>query len=221
MRMSRILPMVALVCLLSWAGSVFGADAVSVVAGPITNRANGHVYYLLGQNTWKNSQAEAAILGGNLASIKDELENQWVLDTFSNYGGTHRSLWLGLTDAATSGSFKWVDGKPVTYLHWAASEPNLIGTEHFVYMFPRNRPDPVSQPAGYWNNFTDQSMQPHGASPIHGVVKLPPSSSSNGLSPAFNFLGNISARVLLVIGLLSLIVGAAVGVVLLTVLRNK
>ena len=43
--------------------TVPGARA-AVLAGPITNAANGHLYYLLSANTWTASEAEAVGLGG-------------------------------------------------------------------------------------------------------------------------------------------------------------
>ena len=222
MRMTNPLAKTSLLFLCLWASSACGGEAIPILAGPITNPANNRVYYLLGQNTWKNSQADAAILGGNLVSLLDAAENQWVLDTFASYGGIHRSLWIGLTDAAASGNFKWVDGEPFSYSNWAPTEPNMIGVEHFVYMFPRNRPDPVSQPVGYWNNYTDQSTEWHGASPIHGVVKLRPYTQPNHLPPltGLKWIGAASYRSVLLLGLLSLLAGVGVGTVLLLALRK-
>lgn len=36
----------------------------AVLAGPLTNDANGHFYYLLKSATWTNSEAQAVVLGG-------------------------------------------------------------------------------------------------------------------------------------------------------------
>jgi len=66
-----------------------------ILAGPITNPMNGHIYYLLSQNTWTESQVDAVQLGGNLATINDETEQNWVYQTFP---GTNRNLWIGLAD---------------------------------------------------------------------------------------------------------------------------
>ena len=54
-----------------------------VIAGPIANPANDHVYYLLELDTWTNSEAEAVSMCGHLATINDSAEEQWVFDTFS------------------------------------------------------------------------------------------------------------------------------------------
>lgn len=95
----------------------------AVISGPITNPANGHVYYLLSQNTWTESEAEATGLGGHLVSINDAQENEWVVSQFATFGGINRYLWIGLTDAADEGVFTWSSGEPLTYENWGSGEP--------------------------------------------------------------------------------------------------
>ena len=55
-----------------------------IIAGPITNPANGHDYYLLGANTWTASEAEAENLGGTLAVIRNAAEQEWVFSKFGS-----------------------------------------------------------------------------------------------------------------------------------------
>src|SRR5512145_3029810 len=95
--------------------TVPGARA-AVLAGPITNAANAHTYYLLSANTWTASEAEARGLGGHLVTINDAAENQWVRSTFFPLTGVpYASLWIGLNDAANEGQFVWANGEPVTF----------------------------------------------------------------------------------------------------------
>jgi Na+(H+)/acetate symporter ActP len=68
----------------------------AVLAGLITNTSTSHVYYLLSQNTWTASEAEAIRLGGHLATIDDTVENHWIYTNFSNFGGQPPALWIGL-----------------------------------------------------------------------------------------------------------------------------
>lgn len=96
----------------------------AVISGPITNPANGHVYYLLSQNTWTESEAEATGLGGHLVSINDAQENEWVVSQFATFGGINRYLWIGLTDAADEGVFTWSSGELLTYENWGSGEPS-------------------------------------------------------------------------------------------------
>lgn len=107
----------------------------TVISGPIVNPGNNHTYYLLDRTTWFESQAEALNLSGNLVTINDAAENDWVYSTFSNFDGTNRGLRIGLNDAASEGAFVWVSGEPVTYTNWAVGEPNNTnGEEHFVHI---------------------------------------------------------------------------------------
>src|SRR5262245_50261975 len=93
--------------------TVSGARA-AVLAGPITNAANAHLYYLLSSSTWTASEAEAIGLGGHLVTINDAAENQWILNTFSPLTGVPESrLWIGLKDTAIEGEFVWASGEPV------------------------------------------------------------------------------------------------------------
>ena len=134
-------------------------------AGIITtslNPSNGHTYHLLTTNTWTESQAEAELLGGNLVTINDEAENDWVYSTF-NGGGT-RSLWIGLNDAATEGTFAWVSGEAVSYTNWAGPEPNnFFGNEDYAHFYTSNY-------GNAWNDATNSGTDI--ADPIHGVVEV-------------------------------------------------
>jgi hypothetical protein len=47
-----------------------------IIAGPITNPANGQDYYLLTPDTWSASEAEAENLGGTLTIIRNADEQK-------------------------------------------------------------------------------------------------------------------------------------------------
>lgn len=146
-----------------------------IIGGPLTNPANGHVYYLLPSNTWSNSAAQAVILGGHLATINNAEENAWVVSNFSLFGGVPRGLWLGFTDRDLEGSFVWVSGEPITYLNWASGEPNNYGAsapgftnESFAHIWAPN----VSVPTGTWNDLPDISNLFNGSTPQFGLYGL-------------------------------------------------
>jgi hypothetical protein len=162
----RIPPLMALV-VLSLA-SVPGTRA-AVLAGPLTNAANGHLYYLLSANTWTASEAEARGLSGHLVTINDAAENQWVLNTFSPLTGVAEArLWIGLNDAANEGQFVWASGEPVTFTYWYPGEPDdggPGGEDHTALFHSIFVP-----PDGRWLDISDLVVNPH--IPKFGVVEV-------------------------------------------------
>ena len=153
----------------------------AIIAGPITNSANGHHYYLLAESGWINAQAEAVSLDGNLTTINDAAEQQWVYSTFSKFGGVDRNLWIGLYDPdATNNAtqraqrrteFQWVSGETSSYRNWSPVEPNNPQTTDpatpELYGHIWNPSDPN---AGDWNNYRDLANV-FGRS-VNGVVEV-------------------------------------------------
>lgn len=89
------------------------------------NPDNGHLYIFSEPDTWYGAQAQAEALGGNLVTINDGDEQEWLLDTF----GSKRAFWAGLTDneiynPSGEGNFKWVSGESSSFDNWPAPEPN-------------------------------------------------------------------------------------------------
>jgi len=154
--------------ILSIAGAI--AAPATILRGPITNSANGHVYYLLAQANWTQSEDEAISLGGHLVTINDEAENNWVYDTFSLFNGAPIALWLGLNDQLQEGKFVWTSGQTSSYTHWSAGQPDNGGgelTENFVHMwFPGFNPGYDR----YWNDLPD--LDSVHQTPVCGVVEI-------------------------------------------------
>ncbi|HEY5298986.1 MAG TPA: S8 family serine peptidase [Verrucomicrobiae bacterium] len=136
--------------------------AADVLEGPITNPANGHLYYLVASNTWTASEAVAVQLGSHLATINDAAEDAWVYSTFSDFGSVQRGYWIGLYDpskdldtgATHEANFVWVSGDSATYRNWGSGEPNNGGTvvddEWYVHVF-----SPTDRRASHWNDIYD------------------------------------------------------------------
>lgn len=60
--------------------------------------------------------------------------------------------WIGLTDAATEGTFAWASGEPVTFTNWRTGEPNEInGGEDCTVMYG-NYVGEFASYAGFWND---------------------------------------------------------------------
>lgn len=136
---------------------------------PIVNPANGHIYMLLRQGTWKQSEARAVALGGHLATVRNQAEEDWILKTFGRYGGSQRLLWIGLSDVEKKFHFSWSSGESVSYTRWAPGEPNNAGRgEDFVAIYY-----PGHSQQGKWNDWDDQSSDPIGL-PMNGVAEIIP-----------------------------------------------
>ncbi len=149
-----------------------GNSDASIIGEPILNPMNNHSYFLLSSNTWTASNAEAMSLGGQLVTIRNSSENQWIYDTFGYYGGLNRGIWLGFTDLDRSGNWIWISGEPITYTNWEWGEPNLLGQENWAMMSA-----PYWGRNGGWNNYGDIAWD--GANfPICGVVEFVPEPGS-------------------------------------------
>jgi predicted DNA-binding protein (MmcQ/YjbR family)/methionine-rich copper-binding protein CopC len=80
---------------------------------------NGHTYLLSRDGmSWTAAQAYAEQFGGDLVTINDEAEQQWIATQFS-----WANPWIGLTDAATEGTWMWSDGSSVSYENWGSGHP--------------------------------------------------------------------------------------------------
>jgi hypothetical protein len=167
---------------------LIGAASVGFAAPSVVdiavNPANNHTYELLSNSDWLSAESAAVSLGGHLVTINDQAENDWLY----NQWGQTRSLMIGLTDAATEGTFVWTSGQAFTYSNWNLGEPNNgvgFGTtpENYVYMYANGFGTP-----GKWNDYQGGSdLFPQPAT--QGVVELP----EPGLCSLIT-LGGLAAR---------------------------
>ena len=166
--------------LVEWLARVPTNAAVTnlvILAGPFLNPGTSHYYYLLGSTNWTTSEFWATQLGGHLATIETANEENWVYDTFADYGGTNRNLWIGLTnDPANPTNFVWSGGQTnVVYANWVAGEPtNCSGNDIYTAILGQTNAFP-----GLWvlenNSGTDNNGVTCGVPPtnrIYGVVEV-------------------------------------------------
>ncbi|MBD2139957.1 hypothetical protein H6F39_00795 [Anabaena sp. FACHB-1250] len=106
---------------------------------------NGSKYLLTGPGTWKQAQDQARSLGGNLVTVNNQAEQDWLVSTF----GGSELLWIGLTDEVTEGQFRWASGETYTYTNtnwnWNTGEPNNLRNEDYAGMNWGG--------AGKWNDY--------------------------------------------------------------------
>ncbi|MCU0707694.1 MAG: S8 family serine peptidase [Pirellula sp.] len=123
---------------------------------------NGHYYALTsGIKTWQASQAEAASLGGNLVTVNDQLEQNFLKRVFFSGPNRNWTYWIGLNDIGEEGNFVWASGEPVEFTNWAPFEPNDggIGEDGVQINF-----DPFNN-NGAWNDLWDTYN-------FYGIIEL-------------------------------------------------
>ncbi|XP_044129877.1 pulmonary surfactant-associated protein D-like isoform X2 [Bufo gargarizans] len=83
------------------------------------------------QLTYNESKAICLKAGGQLATPRNSEENNAILNIAQNY---NMFPFLGITDIQTEGTFRYSDGKSITYSNWNIREPNQAGEEDCVEM---------------------------------------------------------------------------------------
>lgn len=141
-----------------------GSDTLEVSlveAGEVFFEGNGHLYeYVSSTLTWTAAEAAAELLTrygstGYLATITSSEENDFVADRLEDAG------WMGASDAAIEGDWRWVTGPetgeafwsgdelgsvvPGEYENWNAGEPNDAGSNEDCGQF-------LSGGSGQWND---------------------------------------------------------------------
>ena len=83
---------------------------------------------VIGNLTWAQARDDAVLRGGHLATVTSlDEHNQLVAQV-----GSPGSSWLGGTDEAVEGTWKWITGEPWNYTRWSSGEPNNNGGEHYL-----------------------------------------------------------------------------------------
>jgi len=114
----------------------------------------GHHYCLIDDVSvkWDDAKKHCEKLGGHLATITSEAEENFLRD-YVVENGTKNSYWLG-GYVNKIGMWAWVTGEKFKYTNWGAGQPdNYLGKEDVLMMY-RN-PNPMnesSSPQGAWND---------------------------------------------------------------------
>lgn len=95
-------------------------------------------------DTWEAAQQYCESLGGHLATITSQEENDYIYKVVRDAGYT--SAYFGLTDVDTEGTWKWITGEPLSYQNWHKGEPNSENQNEDYAMFYYKYSD------GTWND---------------------------------------------------------------------
>jgi hypothetical protein len=131
------------------------------------NPTNNNTYHLLVASSWEDAASYALSLGGFLVTVDDASENEWIVDTFSTWDNQSRHLWIGLSDDAQEGHYRWHDGTPFLYRNWGDAQPSEGGDEHYIHIAGTNMGN--IEP-GTWNDLENDPQY----FPVYGVVEVGP-----------------------------------------------
>ncbi|XP_064859737.1 C-type lectin domain family 4 member M-like [Oncorhynchus nerka] len=70
--------------------------------------------------TWKESRQDCLERGADLVIINSDKEQTFLFNL-------EKRVWIGLTDSVIDGTWKWVDGKPLTTRYWCDPQPDNGG----------------------------------------------------------------------------------------------
>ena len=110
----------------------------------VVNPANGHAYKSIHCKSWDDANSQAVAEDAYLVTIRNAAEQKWLSEIFG-----FRPYWIGLTDFAKEGDWRWTNGEPTNYTNWAPHEPMDadMGEEDYVVMF------------GEWSDVGTESVQ--------------------------------------------------------------
>ncbi|XP_029544192.2 CD209 antigen-like protein E isoform X1 [Oncorhynchus nerka] len=97
---------------------------------------NTSLYYISNDyKTWEDSRQDCLKRGADLAVINSEEEQVFISQLNSK-------PWIGLTDKDSEGTWKWVDGTPLTTAFWSTEEPNdrAVNGEDCVSLYYHTQP---------------------------------------------------------------------------------
>ena len=84
-------------------------------------------YVLVDGPSWSDAQANAIKLGGNLVTINDKEENDFIFKNFEQISTGWKEglgVMIGITDREEEGNWKWISGEKVTYSNWGTNQPD-------------------------------------------------------------------------------------------------
>ena len=188
-----------------WDGHV---EATLTADGPYYARLEstwaygGHTYLLLDANgTWTAAQAQAQLAGGSLVKVDDAPEQTFLTASFGTLGS---GFWIGASDAATEGVWRWTDGRAVGYSNWGTGQPSRAASDYdFAYM----------DAGGRWYDNSDcivrYGWSSWGTSIYKGIAEIDSAQTSGQMSPGkrdrylldVDITDSIAPRVLAVTGL--------------------
>lgn len=119
---------------------------------------NGHTYQFFDISmTWKEAKEYCEKLGGHLATITTEEEQNCISQ--NNYGANKDFYWLGGTDETVEGNWKWITGEEWNYTNWCEGSPDNYNTENYLGMINKETIWGSGRAVkNRWNDFSDKDV---------------------------------------------------------------
>lgn len=121
---------------------------------------NGN-YYLVYENavTWEEAETYCEALGGHLATITSEEENDFITSLISSYASAE-DFYIGITDKDSEGDWStWITGETVAYSNWGSGEPDNGGIQNYGVIVNGSRTGSgYSVSKGQWDDRENTSL---------------------------------------------------------------
>ena len=145
----------------TWAAAKSNAESINVT---LSNQSKGHASLAIIHSAAEQAAVAPQVLALSKASTATAQD-----------GGDARYIWLGASDAATEGSWVWVDGTPLAYSNWGtgamwqgrsqSSEPDNYLNQDGLAMGLQTWPNGYSVNGGLgnaaqWNDIRDSNAIP-------------------------------------------------------------
>jgi len=154
---------------------------------------NGHWYGAeYSPRTWTDSESLSVGMGGHLATIRSQAEQDWMQNTFGFANGTPGGLWIGFSDAPAESNWTWASGEVPAYSNWAPAEPNGGTNENYCQVYPIGSLSPWQ-----WNDAPNNALNPN-ARPICETQIKParswswPTTRATGLHPKYGCVADFN-----------------------------
>ncbi|XP_065145814.1 galactose-specific lectin nattectin-like [Paramisgurnus dabryanus] len=83
-----------------------------------------HCYKFFSESVnWVRAEKNCHSIGGNLASVHNTAQNNFLLSIVP----ANRRTWIGGHDGEIDGQWLWTDGSRFVFTHWCSKEPNNAG----------------------------------------------------------------------------------------------
>ncbi|XP_034147082.1 C-type lectin domain family 4 member M-like isoform X2 [Esox lucius] len=81
---------------------------------------NSNYYVFMEQRNWEYAKQDCLKRGAQLVIINNQEEQKFLVSLNIRF-------WIGLSDIENKGTWRWVDGTPLTTAYWGEKEPNNEG----------------------------------------------------------------------------------------------